>query len=134
VVGNTVFANVTELADGNNPNRTTSSASEIVSKPWNQIGLVTVVYFLVSIILIAALTHPTYQGWGSIWPEYRLHAAVFAMRSMVTILLYHYERSHFLAPNYNYNYYIAMGGMMAADVASYSVSIRFICSLLLSVP
>jgi uncharacterized repeat protein (TIGR01451 family) len=56
VAGDPVFVNVTELADGNNPNRTTSSAGGIVSKPWNQIGLVTVVYFLVSIILNAALT------------------------------------------------------------------------------
>jgi hypothetical protein len=59
---------------------------------------------------------------GRIWPEYRLHAAVFAIRSMVTILLYHVERMYHLAPNYNYNYLIVVGGMLAADMASYSVS------------
>jgi hypothetical protein len=30
-----------------------------------------------------------------------------------------------LAPNYNSNYYIVMGGMMAADIASYSVSTKY---------
>jgi hypothetical protein len=62
---------------------------------------------------------------GRIWPEYRLHAAVFAMRSMVTILLYHFERVYHLSPNYNYNYLIVMGGMLAADTASYSVSTKY---------
>lgn len=62
---------------------------------------------------------------GRIWPEYRLHAAVFAIRSMITILLYHYEQTYHIPPNYNYNYIILMGGMLAADFVSYSVSTKY---------
>lgn len=62
---------------------------------------------------------------GRIWPEYRLHAAVFAARSMVTIFLYHYERMYHLSPNYDYNYLILIGGMLAADTASWSVSTKY---------
>lgn len=62
---------------------------------------------------------------GRIWPEYRLHAATFAMRSMVTILLYHYERIYNWEPNYNLNYLIMIGGLLAADTASYSVSTKY---------
>ena len=62
---------------------------------------------------------------GRIWPEYRLHAAVFAIRSMVTILIYKLERDYNLAPNYNLNYYIVIGGMLAADAASWSVGAKY---------
>lgn len=62
---------------------------------------------------------------GRIWPEYRLHAAVFAIRSMFTILLYHFERLYNWPPNYDYNYFIILGGMMAADTASWSVSTKY---------
>jgi hypothetical protein len=62
---------------------------------------------------------------GRIWPEYRLHAAVFAIRSMITIVLYHVERMYHWSPDYNLNYLIIMGGMLAADTASYSVSPKY---------
>lgn len=62
---------------------------------------------------------------GRIWPEYRLHAAVFAIRSMVTILIYHIEREYNLAPNYDLNFAIVIGGMLAADLASWSVGSKY---------
>jgi hypothetical protein len=62
---------------------------------------------------------------GRIWPEYRLHAAVFAIRSMVTILIYHVEKEYNLEPNYNLNYFIIIGGMLAADAASWLVGDKY---------
>jgi hypothetical protein len=62
---------------------------------------------------------------GRIWPEYRLHAAVFAIRSMVTILIYHLERQYNWEPNYDLNYGIILGGMLAADLASWSVGTKY---------
>ena len=65
------------------------------------------------------------KNGSRIWPEYRLHAAVFAIRSMILILYYHYETVHQLPPNYYVNYIIQIGGMLAADLASYSVSDKY---------
>ena len=65
------------------------------------------------------------KNGSRIWPEYRLHAAVFAIRSMILILIYHYEKVNHLAPNYYINYLIQIGGMIAADTASYSVSEKY---------
>jgi hypothetical protein len=65
------------------------------------------------------------KNGSRIWPEYRLHAAVFAIRSMILILYYHYEMTYQLPPNYYVNYMIQIGGMIAADLASYSVSDKY---------
>ena len=62
---------------------------------------------------------------GRIWPEYRLHAAVFSLRSLILIALYQLERQHSWSPNFTFNYFILIGGMVAADVASWSVGKPF---------
>lgn len=54
-------------------------------------------------------------------PEYRLHAACFALRSMACIALYHVERQRGWQPNYSLNYAILMACMAAADLSSWSV-------------
>ena len=58
---------------------------------------------------------------GRIWPEYRLHATVFSLRSIVLIALYQWEKQQSRQPNYTLNYFILMGGMLAADASSWWV-------------
>ena len=58
-------------------------------------------------------------------PQYRLHAACFAIRSMLCIALYHLERQYNWEPNFNLNFIILMGGMLAADLASWSVGSQY---------
>ena len=65
------------------------------------------------------------NGGARIWPEYRLHAAVFATRSIITILLYHFERKYEWKANYNLNYGIVIGAMLCADLASMIVGQKF---------
>jgi len=62
---------------------------------------------------------------GRIWPEYRLHAACFALRSVACIALYHWERQYQQSPNYNFNYGILITGMLAADVSSWWVGSEY---------
>ena len=62
---------------------------------------------------------------GRIWPEYRLHAAVFSWRSIVLMALYQWEKQHARQPNYICNYFILMGGMLAADASSWWVGRPF---------
>jgi hypothetical protein len=62
---------------------------------------------------------------GRIWPEYRLHAAVFSLRSIVLIALYQWEKQQSRQPNYAFNYVILMSGMLAADVSSWWVGRPF---------
>lgn len=62
---------------------------------------------------------------GRIWPVYRLHAACFAMRSMILILLYHVERQYHLKPNYNISFFIIIATMLAADASSWSVGSKY---------
>lgn len=60
-----------------------------------------------------------------VWPEYRMHAAIFALRSSLTILLYYFERIYHWEPNYNMNFLIVMVGLLATDLASYSVTTKY---------
>lgn len=67
---------------------------------------------------------PTKRIMGSgyrIWPEYRLHSITFACRSLLTMALYHYELVNNLPPNYYASYAMPILGMLAADIASWSV-------------
>jgi hypothetical protein len=52
-------------------------------------------------------------------------AMTFATRSIVTIALYTIEKQWQLTPNYDWNYVIVVGGMAAADMASWSVGQRY---------
>ena len=58
------------------------------------------------------------------WPEYRLHAFVFAAGSFGAIFINHYEQ--FMAqttdtPNYHLNYLLVLARLILADVSSASV-------------
>lgn len=56
-----------------------------------------------------------------IWPEYRMHSALFAYRSIVIMALYHIEKVYNLEPDYNLNFFIVIAFFMAVDIASWSV-------------
>jgi len=60
-------------------------------------------------------------GGYRIWPEYRLHSIVFALRSLTTMLLTWYELRYGLEPNYLLNAAIVLGTLCAADISSISL-------------
>ena len=56
-----------------------------------------------------------------IWPEFRLHSIIFAMRAFSCLMLYWYERRNNVAPMYWVNVVIVFATLIAADVATHSV-------------
>ena len=60
-------------------------------------------------------------GGYRIWPEYRLHSIVFALRSLAGMLVTWYELRYGLPPNYYVNVAIVLGTIAAADLSTWSV-------------
>lgn len=56
-----------------------------------------------------------------IWPEYRLHSIVFALRSLSMMLLIWVERFLDLEPQYQLNGLIVLGTIALADLSTYLV-------------
>ncbi len=54
-----------------------------------------------------------------IWPEYRLHSIIFAIRSIVYCLLVWQERRTGAEPNFTTNYALVFATICAADIASW---------------
>jgi hypothetical protein len=59
------------------------------------------------------------SGWR-IWPEYRIHSAIFTARSAGFVMLYSYERQHQLPPQRWMDLAIVLTASAAADLASFS--------------
>lgn len=58
------------------------------------------------------------------WPEYRLHAAVFATGSLSAVFIAHYEREQGIvesAPNYHWNFIVVLLRLLFVDIATRSV-------------
>lgn len=55
-----------------------------------------------------------------IWPQYRLHTFIFSTRSIILLARYWYEQNHQLAPNYEFNFAVAILTMAAADFVTYA--------------
>ena len=60
-----------------------------------------------------------------IWPEYRMHAMVFVCRSLVTILVYWYEDTNGLERQYDSGLIICLATLLAADLCSWSVGVKY---------
>jgi hypothetical protein len=60
---------------------------------------------------------------GRIWPQYRWHSLLFALRSVLLISLYYYEENYHLTdtPLYFMNYIIQMFIMAAVEFVNYAV-------------
>ena len=71
--------------------------------------------------LIFKLPSRRIKEGSRIWPEYRLHSIVFAVRSLLCMLLVLLERKLQCGPHYEVNALIVIGTMAAADAASRSV-------------
>jgi hypothetical protein len=56
-----------------------------------------------------------------IWPEYRMHAMVFLCRSLAVISMYWYEDRYQLPRWYDFNLFVVIASMLAADLCSASV-------------
>jgi len=56
-----------------------------------------------------------------IWPEYRLHSIVFALRSLAMMLVIWVEKAYGLETNHHLNAAIVLGTLAAADFGSWSV-------------
>lgn len=68
------------------------------------------------------IPHRRIAEGSRIWPEYRLHSIVFAVRSLATIALYWYEDrvSTSKQPNYHWNALLVMLTMAMADLSTLS--------------
>lgn len=60
-----------------------------------------------------------------IWPEYRMHSMVFLCRSLVAIAMYWYEDRFHLPRWYDFNLFLVLATMLAADLCSASVGKEF---------
>jgi hypothetical protein len=58
---------------------------------------------------------------GRLWPQARMHSAIFVGRSLLTMLLYWIEDIYQLEPKYMANYVIIVCSMALADVGTWSV-------------
>jgi hypothetical protein len=56
-----------------------------------------------------------------IWPEYRMHAMVFLCRSLLVIGMYWYEEENDMPRWYDFNFFVVIASMVAADLCSASV-------------
>ena len=58
---------------------------------------------------------------GRLWPQARLHSAIFVCRSLVVMVLYWIEDHFQLVPNYTANFFVVLLSMCLADLATWSV-------------